>query len=118
MKPTFNAISPEGQKTFTPTFDTFGFFARSVEDLELIADVFKLRDDVPPKDMPLERLSIALTKTPMWSSAGPGTPMAMAKAVAILEHNRVKVTTDDFPMAMGNGQCGHLKNNTKGHHTR
>ena len=33
MKPTHNGISLEGQKAFAPTFDTFGFFTRSAEDL-------------------------------------------------------------------------------------
>lgn len=33
MKPTYNAISPEGMKTCSITIDTFGFFARSMEDL-------------------------------------------------------------------------------------
>ncbi|PTD07630.1 Glutamyl-tRNA [Fusarium culmorum] len=42
MKPTFNAISIEGQKAFAPTFDTFGFFGRSIDDLKLLADVFSL----------------------------------------------------------------------------
>lgn len=65
MKPTYNAILLEGQKTFAPTFDTLGFFARSVEDLQLLADVFALTDDGPPRDIPLEDLSVALLKTPM-----------------------------------------------------
>ena len=37
LKPTYNAISPEGTKTFSFTFDTFGFMARSVDDLQLLA---------------------------------------------------------------------------------
>nr|ODN86714.1 hypothetical protein L203_03962 [Cryptococcus depauperatus CBS 7841] len=51
MKPTFSAISVEGQKAFSPSFDSFGFFARGIEDLQLLADVFALQDDKssPPK---------------------------------------------------------------------
>ncbi|KEZ42790.1 Biuret amidohydrolase [Scedosporium apiospermum] len=53
MKPTFNAIPLEGQTVFAPTFVTFGFFAHSIEDLQLLANVFALRDDKPPEDTPL-----------------------------------------------------------------
>ncbi|KAM0376579.1 hypothetical protein ACHAPY_007124 [Fusarium culmorum] len=42
MKPTFNAISIEGQKAFAPTFDTFGFFGRSIDDLKLLADTITI----------------------------------------------------------------------------
>ncbi|OBT66903.1 hypothetical protein VE03_04220 [Pseudogymnoascus sp. 23342-1-I1] len=97
MKPTFNAISLEGQKAFAPTFDTFGFFARSVEDLQLLADVFALKDDNPPKDTALEEISVALIKTPMWSSAGPGTVSAMKEAATILQNSGVKVEEVSFP---------------------
>ncbi|KAF2963233.1 hypothetical protein GQX73_g10340 [Xylaria multiplex] len=97
MKPTHNAISTEGQKTFAPTFDTFGFFARSIEDLQLLADVFALKDDEPPQEVPLEHVSVALIKTPMWESAGPGTVIAMNEAAKILTSCGVCVEEISFP---------------------
>ncbi|GAW24587.1 hypothetical protein ANO14919_141760 [Xylariales sp. No.14919] len=97
MKPTHNAISTEGQKTFSPTFDTFGFFARSVADLQLLADVFALSDDDPPHKLPLERVSVALIKTPMWGSAGPGTAMAMKEAARVLTSCGASVEEVSFP---------------------
>jgi Asp-tRNA(Asn)/Glu-tRNA(Gln) amidotransferase A subunit family amidase len=97
MKPTYNAISTEGQKTFSPTFDTIGFFARSVEDLELLADVFAIKDDQSPGDIPLKDISIALIKTPMWSRAGPGTVAAMKAVAAILKTCGVQVEEVSFP---------------------
>ncbi|KAF5005054.1 hypothetical protein FDECE_8470 [Fusarium decemcellulare] len=97
MKPTFNAISTEGQKPFAPRFDTIGFFGRSVDDLQLLADVFDLKDDKPPKDTPLEEISVALIKTPMWPSAGPGTVSAIHKAVYILKSSNIKVEEVSFP---------------------
>ncbi|KAJ3537814.1 hypothetical protein NM208_g6163 [Fusarium decemcellulare] len=97
MKPTFNTISTEGQKAFAPTLDTVGFFGRSVEDLQLLADAFALKDDEPPKDTPLDEISVALIKTPMWSSAGPGTVSAMDKAVSILKDSNIKVEEVSFP---------------------
>lgn len=97
MKPTHNAISTEGQKTFAPTFDTFGFFARSVDDLQLLADVFALRDDEPPQDVPLGQVSVALIKTPMWGSAGPGTIAAMHEAAKVLTSCGAHVEEVAFP---------------------
>ncbi|RSL66281.1 hypothetical protein CEP54_003789 [Fusarium duplospermum] len=97
MKPTFNAISTAGQKPMAPTFDTLGFFARSIEDLQLLADAFALQDDEPPRDIPLDEISVSLIETPMWSSAGPGTVLAMKKAVIILQKNNVKVEKVSLP---------------------
>ena len=102
MKPTYNAISPEGQKTFAPTFDTFGFFARSVDDLQLLADVFALNDDESPRDIPLEEISIALIKTPMWPCAGPGTVAAMKEATTILQNSGARVEEVSFPPEVAN----------------
>ncbi|KAI0896281.1 amidase signature enzyme [Annulohypoxylon nitens] len=97
MKPTYNAISSEGQKGYAPTFDTLGFFARSIEDLQLLAEVFGLQDDVVPRDIPLKQVSVALIETPMWSSAGPGTKAAMESAAVILRNNGVQVEKVEFP---------------------
>lgn len=91
MKPTHNAILLEGQKTFAPTFDSFGFFARSVDDLQLLADVFALEDDEPPKDISLADASVALVNTPMWQQAGPGTVAAMDQAATILRNRGAEV---------------------------
>ena len=46
-KPTWNSVTREGQKIYALILDTLGFYARSVRDLELIADTFAIFDDVP-----------------------------------------------------------------------
>ncbi|KAL2826488.1 amidase signature domain-containing protein [Aspergillus cavernicola] len=97
MKPTYDAISLEGQKTFAPSFDTFGFFARSVEDLQLLADVFALEDDEPARDVPLKDVYVALIKTPMWLQAGAGAVAAMGKAAIIPQKCGVQVEDVSFP---------------------
>ncbi|KAK3681295.1 amidase signature domain-containing protein, partial [Podospora appendiculata] len=101
LKPTHNSISPEGQKTFSPNFDTVGFFARTIEDLQLVADVFALKDDEPPQDIPLNQTTVAMIKTPMWDSAGPGTVAAMKHARAVLERSGVMVEEVSFPTEIG-----------------
>ncbi|KAI4863347.1 amidase signature enzyme [Hypoxylon rubiginosum] len=105
MKPTHNAISTEGQKTFAPTFDTFGFFARSIEDLQLLADVFAIKDDELPRDVPLKQLSVALVKTPMWPSAGPGTIAAMKEAATILQNSGAQVEEVSFPPEVNDAEA-------------
>ncbi|KAF5582063.1 amidase [Fusarium pseudoanthophilum] len=97
MKPTFGAISTEGQKPCAPSFDTIGFFARSIEDLRLLADVFGLKDDEAPKETSLDQISVAVIKTPFWSSAGYGTESAMDNSISVLERNKVKVEEVSFP---------------------
>ena len=48
MKPTWGAISREGLKMLALSLDTLGLFARSAEDLDLLADVFALEDRILP----------------------------------------------------------------------
>lgn len=104
MKPTYNAISPEGTKTFSLSYDTLGFFARSLEDLQLVSDVFAIEDDEPPSDVPLKEASVALIKTPMWSQAGPGTEAAIENVNKILQAHGVNVQEIPLPEEIGGGE--------------
>ncbi|KAF2813644.1 amidase signature enzyme [Mytilinidion resinicola] len=113
LKPTYNAVSTEGTKTFSATFDTIGFFARSIEDLQLVADVFAINDDEPPRDVMLKDASVALIKTPMWQQAGPGTVAALKNAVTILQKSGVRVEEISFPTEIGDGDGEALKRTLK-----
>lgn len=104
MKPSHNAISPDGQTTFSISFDTIGFFARSVEDLGLIADIYSIKDDDPPEDIPLKEVSVALVKTPFWSKAGEGTIAAVEQASTILRSHGVTVEEVSLPPDIDNEQ--------------
>ncbi|KAF5869166.1 putative glutamyl-trna amidotransferase subunit protein [Botrytis fragariae] len=97
MKPTYNAISLEGQKICSISLDTFGFFARSIEDLRLLADVLCLKDAHPHKTIPLKEIQIAFMQTPMWDQAGPGTITAMNSAFTILHNRGIKIDQVPFP---------------------
>ncbi|KAF7917154.1 uncharacterized protein EAE98_010259 [Botrytis deweyae] len=96
MKPTYNAISLEGQKICSISLDTLGFFARSIEDLQLLADVFSLKNTHPHKIIPIREPRIAFMQTPMWDQAGPGTINAMDTAFTILHNRGIKV--DQVPL--------------------
>ena len=84
-KPTWNSVTREGQKIYALILDTLGFYARSVRDLNLIADTFAIFDDVPaPIDFSVKGAKFAYLKTMVWPNVGPGTSNAMDKAVALL----------------------------------
>ncbi|KAM0214210.1 hypothetical protein ACHAQI_003834 [Fusarium lateritium] len=84
FKPTFNAITREGQKFCAPSFDTIGFFARSVADFGILADAFDLRDDEQSTFAEVRGSKFAVCTTAQWKLAGEGTVAAMAKAVQLL----------------------------------
>ncbi|KAK4247278.1 amidase [Corynascus novoguineensis] len=89
LKPNHNAISTEGQKTISPTFDT------------LVADVFGLQDDEAPRDIALTDASVGLIESPMWHRAGTGIIAAMREAAIILENSGVKVDRISFQSSFG-----------------
>lgn len=98
FKPTWNSISREGQKIFSIINDTLGFYARSVADLYLLADVFALEDDqLPNQPVLLKGLKIGICKTMVWPQAGYGLVNAMIKAIELLRSNGATVTEIEFP---------------------
>ena len=97
-KPTWNSITREGQKIYALILDTLGIYARSVADLDLIADTFAIFDDVPaPTDFTVKGAKFALLKTMVWPSVGPGTESALNKAIDILRRNGAEVEEIELP---------------------
>lgn len=104
FKPTWNAITREGQKIYSLTFDTLGLYARSVADLELLGRVFALQDDEPPLSggdgggFSVKGARFGIMKTPAWeNAAGPGTRAAMEKARELLEARGAEVEEVELP---------------------
>ena len=106
FKPTWGAISREGLKLFVATHDTLGLYARSIQDLQLLADVFGLHDDTSPLAsqnpspiLGLRDMRFALIKGPNWwsAAAGPGTVSATRKATALLRKHGAQVEEIDLP---------------------
>lgn len=104
MKPTLNAISTEGVKLVSANIDTCGFFARSVEDLQLVADVFAFKSEGPLPTIKLQNTKIALVRTPYWDMAGPGTINAMSRAAEILAKHGVIVEDVELPTGLNDAQ--------------
>lgn len=99
FKPTWNAISREGQKIYSLSLDTIGFFARCVEDLELMADLFGLEDDEAPAngDFEIKGAMFAVVKTPAWPEAGEGTITALDTGAQLLRSHGAEVEEIELP---------------------
>jgi Asp-tRNA(Asn)/Glu-tRNA(Gln) amidotransferase A subunit family amidase len=103
FKPTWGAISREGLAQWSVTLDTCGFFARSVEDLELLAGVFRIEDDEEPSkgNFELSGAKVAFCKTHNWHKAGAGTQKAWEDAQRILEAQGAVVEDLELPEDFG-----------------
>jgi Asp-tRNA(Asn)/Glu-tRNA(Gln) amidotransferase A subunit family amidase len=97
FKPTWGAVSREGLKLYAASLDTLTWFARSVADLNLLAEVFAIADDAPPVPVPVRGARIGLCRSPAWSFAQPGTETAMDAAAARLRAAGAVVTMLDLP---------------------
>ncbi|KAG7449204.1 amidase signature enzyme [Guyanagaster necrorhizus] len=97
FKPTWASISREGSKIFSLIFDTVGFFTRSIADLQLLADVFKLSDDEEPGAFELKGAKFAVCKTHVWPQAGQGTVDALELAVKLLREHGAEIEELELP---------------------
>ena len=80
FKPTYGAVSTEGMKRYANTLDTIGWYARSVNDVALLARVFEVADQPPSETASAASLRIGVCRTPYWHAALPETRAALAKA--------------------------------------
>ncbi|KAH7234885.1 amidase signature domain-containing protein [Fusarium redolens] len=96
FKPTWGAITREGQKFCAPTVDTIGFFSRSVSDFEVLADVFALHDDEKSTFEDIKGSKFSVCRASKWDMAGEGTIAAMDKAVELLKAHGAEVEELDL----------------------
>lgn len=99
FKPTWGAVSREGLKLYSLTLDTLGWFARSVDDLCILADAFGLRDDLDPRPVAAPALRIAACRSPAWPSAEPGLDTVVDTAIERLRRAGATVTERELPPA-------------------
>ncbi|WVR08414.1 hypothetical protein IAU60_005469 [Kwoniella sp. DSM 27419] len=104
LKPTWNAISREGLKIYSLTCDTVGLYARSVADLELLCDVFRLKDDVtpPPAPLDLSGAKFGLVKTYQWHKATPALHAVWDQAKSLLTAAGAEVEEVELPEVFDN----------------
>lgn len=108
LKPTWGAVSREGQKFYSLLLDTLGWYARSAADLRLIADILGVGDgsdddedesDQRPPFAGLRGARIAVCRTVVWPRAAPATRAALARAADILRAHGAIVEDLELPAA-------------------
>ncbi|PPJ52291.1 hypothetical protein CBER1_09550 [Cercospora berteroae] len=73
IKSTWGSVSREGQKIYSLNLDTLGWYARSIEDLTLLATIFGLKADETTKS-PVPSTASATSNSPSakpWSGTTP-----------------------------------------------
>ncbi|HYC45660.1 MAG TPA: amidase [Burkholderiales bacterium] len=97
IKPTWGSVSREGAKLLSAYCDTVGWYGRSVADLALVAEAFRLRDLASQKPVTPRGLRIAICRTPYWNKAEPAAQAALAKAAERLEKAGARVQDLELP---------------------
>lgn len=98
LKPTWNAVSREGQKIYSLTLDTLGLYARAAEDLDMLAEVLGLRDDEEKVEFEVKGARFGIMKTMQWEGhIQPAAAAAMEKAAALLRARGAEVEEVELP---------------------
>lgn len=101
LKPTWGTVSREGAKVYANSLDTIGWYGRSVADLALVAEAYRL-DGIGEAPVPEPRaLRIGLCRTPFWSRIERGGETAFATAAERLTRAGVAVEDVVLPEAFG-----------------
>ncbi|WP_087720807.1 amidase [Salinicola salarius] len=87
FKPTFNRIGRRGIKPLSESFDTLGWYARSVEDLALLDEVLSGENAAKLTTRP----RLGLCRTPRWHRADKDMQMAIEKAAQALDATTVEL---------------------------
>ena len=97
LKPTWGAVTREGAKLLAAMCDTIGWYGRSVADLALVAEAFRLRDLASQKLVTSKDLKVAVCRTPYWNKAEPAGQEALATAAERLQQAGAHVGELDLP---------------------
>lgn len=123
LKPTWGAISREGLKqckrlpssgdlfriALTDVIwsdsimcDTLGLYARSVEDLQLLLEVFDVQDDTKPTVPSLKDCKFGFVKTHVWPKASPTLQDIWEKAKQLLQDAGATIEEVELPAVFEN----------------
>jgi Asp-tRNA(Asn)/Glu-tRNA(Gln) amidotransferase A subunit family amidase len=78
FKPTWNRVSREGLRMSSITLDTIGWYGRGVEDLIMVAEVFRIPRDTMP--VSVKGLRVGLCRSPAWREIEPAGELALDTA--------------------------------------
>ncbi len=85
MKPSWSLVSREGMRMASATLDTVGWFGRSVADLALVAEAFRLPRCAAPAPLDVKGLRVGLCRSPVWDRIEPAGEAALMAAAKRLE---------------------------------
>ncbi|QLG95783.1 amidase [Pseudomonas yamanorum] len=97
FKPSLGLVSLEGVKPLAPSFDTVGWYGRSVRDLERLAQVL-----IPgfPTVEPVERpLNLGFYRTTRWQDVDPVVAKAIEQAITRLASRGHQISEVTLPEA-------------------
>ncbi|TPP05922.1 amidase [Rhizobium glycinendophyticum] len=97
MKPSFGRVSREGVKIYALSFDTVGWYGRSVADLALMAGVLGLNEPLEPEATATGQLRIAITSGPYRDKLAPESLKALSLAAERLSSAGHLVTRLELP---------------------
>lgn len=85
IKPSWSLVSREGVRMASATLDTIGWFGRSVADLILVAEAFRLPRSAAPAPMDPKGLRAGLCRSPVWDRIEPAGAEALTTAARRLQ---------------------------------
>jgi Asp-tRNA(Asn)/Glu-tRNA(Gln) amidotransferase A subunit family amidase len=83
FKPSWNRVSREGVRMSSMTLDTIGWYGRSVEDLVLVAEAFRIPRE--SEAISVKGLRVGVSRSPVWREIEPAGEQALGLAVRRLE---------------------------------
>ena len=95
FKPSYGLVSLEGVKPLAPSFDTLGWYGRSVRDLALVAQV--LVPGLPQSARESGSRTFGFCRTARWDQVDPVVADALLAAIERLKAAGHTVTTVDLP---------------------
>ena len=105
LKPSWNRVSREGVRMSSMTLDTIGWYGRSVEDLILVAEAFRIDRD--PTPVSVKGLRVGLCRSPVWREIEPGGELALSTAAKRLEAAGAIVEELELPEPFNRLQDAH-----------
>lgn len=97
LKPTWNVVSREGAMGSSLSQDTVGWYGRSLDDLELLAQELGALRGAAIQPLPGKTLKVALCRTPMWQHAGPASRAALETTSRWLKEAGADVEEIELP---------------------
>jgi Asp-tRNA(Asn)/Glu-tRNA(Gln) amidotransferase A subunit family amidase len=95
FKPSYGRVSLQGVKLLAPSFDTVGWFGRSVADLDMLARI--LMPEMERAALQTSSPKLGNCRTSKWETADDEIKMAIEGAVETLRASGVSVANFDLP---------------------